>query len=135
MARVLKLDDFSRDFPSKWGLEANGSCYEVNEPFEIDVIIGYDDAQEGKTHYKKPKWNVYNTQDGDTLVCSQNGVFLVPKDKDLFVECCPKDIQKNKGIGFGTFPMDKLTKIGIGAVRAIPMPFEQREKLVTSYSV
>ena len=37
MARILKIDNFTDAFPSFYGLEGDGTCYSVTNPFSVNI--------------------------------------------------------------------------------------------------
>ncbi len=133
MSRILKIDDFEKDFPTKYGLDADGSCYEIESPFEIMIIAGYEDiSNQGEIKYKSARWEKAQTGIGDYISCSKNGTFFIPKEKECFVECTPCKESKQQDISFDTFPEKSLKKIGKDLFKLHPMSFDEREKITIS---
>ncbi len=133
MTRILKIDNFVKDFPTKYGLDADGSYYEIKEPFEIMIIVNYEDiSNQGEIKYKTPKWQKIQVREGDFISCSKNGAFFIPKEKDGFVECTPCKESKQQDISFDTFPKNSLKKIGKDLFKLHPMSFDEREKITIS---
>lgn len=130
MSTIKKIDDFEKSFPTRYGLDADGSCYEVESPFDIMIIIDYEDMDgQDKTNYKAPKWEKYKTSKGDVISCTKSGSFIIPKDKDGFVECTPLKDSKQQDISFDVFPKESLKKIGKGMFRLHPISFPERKKM------
>ena len=130
MSRILKIDDFEESFPTKYGLDADGSCYEIKSPFDIMIIVDYEDLDgQTDTKYKSPKWEKFKTSKGDVILCSKNGSFIFPKDREGFVECTPVKDSNQQDISFDTFPKNSLKKIGKDLFRMHSMPIEERKKM------
>ena len=132
MDKILRIQDFQKENPTKYGLDADGSCYEVEYPFDLMVIIGYEDLEAGFNsgmRYKTPKWEKIEASTGDTILCSKNGAFLIPKDIEGFIECSPMKESGSQEPSFDVFPKDKIKKIGKNLFRVKPIPFEDRKKM------
>jgi hypothetical protein len=130
MSRILKIDDFQKSFPTKYGLEADGSCYGVEDNLEIMVIIGYKDISDSGSLYKSPEWKKISCVKGDIIVCTKKGTFFVPIDGQGFVECSPVKPTSSQDLEFNFFPKGSLKKIGKGLVRLHPMPIEDRKEML-----
>jgi hypothetical protein len=132
MSRILKIDNFERDFPTKYGLDADGSCYEVSSPFDIMIIVDYESISgDPKEMYKKPKWEKIQANEGDFIVCNKNGTFIIPKDSDGFIECCPVKTSKQQDLDFDTFPKNSLEKKGKELFKVHSIPFKERQQMIT----
>ena len=46
MQNIKKIKDYEKSFPTKYGLDADGSCYPVDSSFNVRVLEGYN--KEGK---------------------------------------------------------------------------------------
>jgi hypothetical protein len=136
MNRILKIDGFQKANPTKYGLDADGSSYEVELPFDLMIITGYEDIDAGfksGIKYKKEIWEKIQVNPGDVIMCTKSGSFLIPNGVEGFVECSPMKESGPQEPSFDMFPMDKITKIGKNLYRVKPIPFEERKKM-TNYT-
>jgi len=132
MSTILKIQDFQKQNPTMYGLDADGSCYDVTAPFDLRIITGYEDLELGfksGIKYKTPKWEKVEVGIGDSILCSKNGAFMIPKDEQGFIECKPMKKSGSQEPNFDVFPMDKLKKIGKNIFKVKSIPFEDRQKM------
>jgi hypothetical protein len=136
MNRILKIEDFQKANLTKYGLDADGSSYEVELPFDLMIITGYEDLDAGfksGIKYKKEIWEKIQANPGDVIMCTKSGSFLIPKGVEGFVECSPMKESGSQEPSFDVFPMDKIKKIGKNLYRVKSIPFEERKKM-TNYT-
>lgn len=131
MPNILKIDQFQKDFKSKYGLDADGSCYLVKSPFYLEIISAYDREDKKSNHISKvkPVWTRINTQDGDVISVTASGCFIQLNDYTGFIECRPENLSNEEEPKFDKFPNDMLKKIGKDIIDSKPMSFEERSKI------
>jgi hypothetical protein len=133
MRRIEKIDQFIKDNPTKYGLDADGYFFEVKEDFYIECIESY--AKEGKMSgidVLKPIWTKMKAVPGDILVVNRNSSYIIPKGMDDYMECKPLQILKDKDLQDPVYTKDKLIKIGKGVFKSKPMSFKDRLKITLS---
>lgn len=131
MSRIIKIDQYTKDFPSKYGLDADGSCYEVQEDFPIEGLLSYNTINSPK--YGKilePLWSKFIAKAKDLIMSSKNGCYIKLSDRDGFVECRPISTTKSGEPQMLAFRKEVLVKIGKDAMNAYPMSFEEREQII-----
>ena len=104
MARILKIDNFTKTSPSFYGLEGDGSCYMVTKPFSLDILVSYNTKGKiGDVNYLEPTWASFDCSKGDLITCNKNGCYILPKEnlkkevKDL-INSSPMDFAETKKI-------------------------------------
>ena len=114
MSSILKIDQFQKDFKSKYGLDADGSCYLIKSSFYLEIISSYESENKESNHISKvkPIWTRINTHDGDVISVTTSGCFIQLNDYTGFIECRPENISKEGEPKFDKFPDDMLKKIG-----------------------
>lgn len=130
MPRILKIDNFQKDFKTEYGLDADGSCYIVKDSFYIEIISSYEIEELGKPQKVKPVWSKIKLMQNDVISSSIGGCFVQLKDYDGFIECRPENLSKEESPKFDAFPKELLRKIGKDVINCKPMSFEERAKLI-----
>jgi len=133
MERILKIDNFEKNFPTKYGLDSDGSCYEVITPFKIEILSGYTEPANKKgINYRDPIWEDFTTSDGDVILSSKNGAFIILKNSEGYIDCRPARSSNQQEPNMDTFPKDSINKIGKDLYRIRAMSFEDRKKITTT---
>jgi hypothetical protein len=130
MPRILKIDNFEKDFKPEYGLDADGSCYLVISSFYLEIISSYETEELGTPPKIKPVWTRIKLLQNDMISITKAGCFVQLKDYEGFVECMPENLSKEGEPKFDTFPKEMLRKIGKDIIDAKPMTFEERGKLI-----
>jgi hypothetical protein len=136
MQNIKKIKDYENSFPTKYGLDADGTCYSVNSEFNIRVLEGYD--KEGKINdldILVPIWKKISLIDNDLIMTSKRGAFLLPDGKESYIECMPDDTSGVEGPKFDSFPVKFLDKIGKQVMTNKPMNSKERKDFVTERSI
>ncbi len=134
MPRILKIDNFEKEFKPEYGLDSEGSCYIVNSPFYVEIISTYETEELGTPAKVKPIWTRIKLLQNDIISSTKSGCFLQLKDYDGFIECRPERLSKEGEPSFDRFPKEMLRKIGKDIINSKPMDFEERRKLRISRS-
>lgn len=132
MNRISKIDNFTSDFKSKYGLEAGGSSYVVKKDLYVEVISSYEIETIGEPNILKPIWSRIKLIKDDLLSVTSQGVFLELKDFEGFLECRPESSSKDGEPSFDKFDKESISKIGKDMISSNPMTFEERKKLITN---
>lgn len=131
MTRILKIDQYTNDFPSIYGLDADGSCYEIIGGLLLDALLSYkeiESIEHGK--YFEPIWTRILTIKGDLILSSKNGAFIKFMDHVGFVPCKPGQETKPGEPPMLGFPPDFIKKIGKDLMNDKPMSFEERNEVI-----
>ena len=130
MARILKIDNFTKTSPSFYGLEGDGSCYMVTKPFSLDILVSYNTKGKiGDVNYLEPTWASFDCSKGDLITCNKNGCYIEPQKSESFVECRPNKKTKPGEPSFDRFPKENLKKEGKDLINSSPMDFAERKKI------
>jgi hypothetical protein len=133
MSRILKIDNFTNDFPSVYGLDADGTCYEVKEPFYLEVIIGYESKGTiSGVKYFEPKWSKIKCEKGDLITASKSGCYLQAKGSEGFMECKPVSETPEGSPGLENIPSKFMNKVGKDLMNIRPLSFEERNKITSA---
>lgn len=130
MSRILKIDNFEKDFEPKYGLDSGGSCYIIKKSFPLEVISSYDIEELEEPKKLKPVWSSIKCLEGDIISITKSGSFIQFKDYIGFIECRPENISKKGEPDFDRFPKDMIKKIGKNMIDSKPMTLEERAKLI-----
>ncbi len=133
MNRILKIDNFVKDFPSIYGLDADGTCYQVNDSFFLEVLTGYD--SKGKisgVNYFEPTWSKFRCDKGDLITVSKSGCFIQPKDSEGFMECRPESLTPEGEPKLEAIPKKFITKIAKDVMDIHSLSFEDRNKIASA---
>jgi len=130
MRRIFKIDNFTKDSKSKYGLDSGGSCYIVTQPFHIEIISAYPIEVLGTPNKLKYEWNKIKLYNDDVISVTNSGCFVELKGYDGFIECRPERTSKEGEPSYDRFPIKSLEKIGKGMISSNPMSFEERKKVV-----
>jgi hypothetical protein len=130
MPRILKIDNFEKDFKPEYGLDSDGSCYIVKSPFYIEIISSYEIEELGTPPKIKPVWSRIKLMQNDIISVTKSGCFAQLKDYDGFVECKPENLSGEGEPKFDRFPKEMLRKIGKDIINSKPMTFEERGKII-----
>jgi|688.fasta_scaffold209343_2 hypothetical protein len=133
MTRISKIDDFQKEFPYRYGLPQDGSCYDVNYSFMIQVLTSYKEiyGQSG-IKYVEPVWENYTTKEGDTIISSKSGAYIIPLNSDGFIECRPIRNSGPQEPSFDVFDKNSISLVGKDLFRLHSMSFEERKKITTA---
>lgn len=133
MGRILKIDNFVKDFPSIYGLDADGTCYQVNDSFYVEVLTGYESKGTiSGIPYFEPKWTKFVCNKGDVIVASKSGCYIQPKDTEGFMECRPESKSPEGEPKLEAIPKDFLTKIAKDVINTNSLSFSERNKITSS---
>ena len=133
MSRILKIDNFTKDFPSVYGLDADGTCYEVKEPFYLEVIIGYESKGTiSRVKYFEPTWSKIKCEKGDLITASKSGCYLQAKGSEGFMECKPVSETPEGSPGLENIPSKFMNKVGKDLMNIRPLSFEERNKITSA---
>lgn len=132
MPRITKLDDFSKDSKSRYGLESGGSCYIVKDPFYLEIIELYKIEKIETPQTLKTQWSKIKTMEGDLISVTDSGCFIELVGYNGFVECRPEKIGKEGEPSFDSLPQGYLEKIGRDMIDSNPMTFDERGKVIMS---
>jgi hypothetical protein len=133
MSRILKIDNFANDFPSVYGLDADGTCYEVKEPFYLEVIIGYESKGTiSGVKYFEPTWSKIKCEKGDLITASKSGCYLQAKGSEGFMECKPVSETPEGSPGLENIPSKFMNKVGKDLMNIRPLSFEERNKITSA---
>lgn len=135
MRKIDKIDQFNQAFPIKYGLDADGACYEVQGDLFIEALLNYEEHDSpayGK--YLEPIWTKILANIGDLILSSKNGTFIKFQDHIGFVECKPVQDTKPGEPPMLRFPKESLKKIGNDLMSSNPMSLEERELIKTERS-
>jgi len=130
MPRILKIDSFSKEFKSNYGLDSGGTCYMVKEPFYLEIIQSYDIDKIQTPQTLKMKWGRIKTTKGDLISVTDSGCFIELVGYNGFVECRPEKIEKGGTPSFSSLPGEYLKKIGKDLINSTPMSFDDRNKVI-----
>lgn len=136
MQNIKKIKDYEKSFPTKYGLDADGSCYSVNTGFYIRVLEGY--TKEGKIEkldILSPVWKKILLVENDLIMVSKKGSFLLPTENESYIECMPDDMSGAEGPKFDAFPKKFLDKIGTQIITNTPMTSKEKEDFVIERSI
>ena len=131
MPRILKIDNFIKDFPVSYGLESDGTCYEVTNPFYIEIIEEY--KKEGEIQEQPrfaPVWVKISTKEGDLISITESGSFIKLKGFDGFVACRPFNPRPEGEPSFNKFPDGMVEKIGKGLITGNTLSMEDRKNII-----
>lgn len=129
MGNILKIDKFSNVSKSLYGLEANGNCYTVKEPFYLEAIIFYDKDFSGEIPKLSPSWAKLKAEKGDIISVTNEGCYIELNDYPGYIECRPETLSDKESPKFDKFPEDNLVKIGQNLLKCKPMTFEERKNV------
>lgn len=129
MGNILKIDDFTKDSKSKYGLESGGTCYLVKEPFYLEAIIFYEKDESGGVHKLNPSWVRIKTQKDDLISVTNDGCYIELKDYDGYLECRPESISSKESPKFDRFSLKNLQKTGKNLLKCNPMIFDERKNV------
>jgi hypothetical protein len=132
MNKISRIDNFTADSKSKYGLEAGGTSYMINKDFYIEVLSSYDIEKIGEPNILKPVWSRIKLINGDIISVTSSGAFLELKDFEGFLECRPESSSKEGEPSFDRFIKENISKIGKDMISSNPMTLEERKKLITS---
>ena len=133
MSRILKIDNFAKDFPSVYGLDADGTCYEVKEPFYLEVIIGYESKGTiSGVKYFEPTWSKIKCEKGDLITASKSGCYLQAKGSEGFMECKPVSETPEGSPELENIPSKFMNKVGKDLMNIRPLSFEERNKITSA---
>lgn len=133
MRRILKIDNFVKDFPSKYGLDADGSCYEVIDSFYMEVLTGYElKGTISGIDYFLPTWSRFKCIKGDLISVSKNGCYIQAKDTGGFMECKPESKISGGEPNLVVMPGNFLNKIGKDIMNIHSLSFQERNKIASS---
>lgn len=133
MSRILKLDDYEKSSPSIYGLEADGTCYELNSDIKMQVITGYSEPDKtADLKFREPNWESMVAKPGDILVVSNSCCYIIPKGNEGYMECRPEPRGGSQEPSFDRFDTADLTTIGKGLYRCHSLPFDVRKKITTA---
>lgn len=121
---IRNIRDFKKDDTAKYGLDGVGYFYEVSDPFDIEILTGYDESKEG---YKK-RWEKIKTSDGDTISVGKDKTYLYPNDFDGFVECRPRK-EEHSSLWNKMTNDKKIKKIGKTPSGSRPLLMSERSEL------
>lgn len=116
---------------STYGLFPLGYRYEVKEPFEIEILAGYNE----KDHQKmEPSWEKIKTIPGDLIGVTKDRAYLYPSETEGFVECRP--VQSESSSVWNRLGSEEtLEKLGKTPSGSRPLPMEERKKLSLSRGI
>jgi len=132
MPRILNIDKFQKEFKTEYGLDSDGSCYIVKNPFYVEIVSSYEIEELGKPAKVKPVWTKIKLLQNDVISSSNGGCFVQLKDYDGFIECRPENLSKEGEPKFDRFSKEMLRKIGKDIINSKPMSFEKRSKLIVA---
>jgi hypothetical protein len=133
MSRILKIDNFAKDFPSVYGLDADGSCYEVKESFYLEVITGYESKGTiSGVKYFEPTWSKIKCDKGDLISASKSGCYLQAKGTDGFMECRPISEAPEGNPKLENIPLNFVVKTGKDLMNVNSLSFAERNKITSS---
>ena len=136
MARIFKIDNFTENFPSFYGLEGDGTCYMVTKPFSLDILVSYKiKGKIGDINHLEPDWTEFECSEGDLITCNKNGCYIEPQKSEAFVECRPNKKTKPGEPSFDTFPKDNLKKEGKDLINSLSMDFKERKKITITSGI
>ena len=119
------------DSKSIYGLFPVGYRYEVKEPFEIEILAGYNKKDHGKM---EPSWEKIKTIPGDLIGVGTNKTYLYPNETEGFVECRP--VQSESSPVWNRLGSEKnLEKIGKTPSGSKPLSMDERKKLSLSRGI
>lgn len=130
MSRIQKIDNYQKDFPNVYGIESD-FCYAVVEDFTAQALIEYKESGtiSGIKCYE-PSWNLINILDGDYLMSSKNGLYVLLKDFDGLIEIRPQKEIGSQKPSFDFINKECLVKIGKDSVNSKIMSLEERTKII-----
>ena len=129
MGNILKIDNFSNEFKSKYGLESNGNCYIVKDPFYVEVITFYKKEYSDEIPKLIPSWTRIKAEKDDLISITNSGCYIEIKGYTGYLECRPEIISKKGSPSFDKFPEQKLEMIGKNLLKCNPMTFEERKNV------
>jgi hypothetical protein len=133
MSRILKIDNFAKDFPSIYGLDADGSCYEVKEPLYLEVITGYESKGTiSGIPYFEPMWSKIKCDKGDLISASKSGCYLQAKGTEGYMECRPLSEAPEGSPKLENIPQDFITKVGKDLMNINSLSFGERNKITSA---
>ena len=130
MGNILKIDKFSNVSKSLYGLEANGNCYTVKEPFYLEAITSYEKDSSGEMKKITPSWNKIRAEKDDLISVVKDGCYIELNDYPGYIECRPESLSDKESPKFDKFPEDNLERIGQNLLKCKPMTFEERKNLL-----
>ena len=131
MSRILKIDQFAKDFPSIYGLSADGTSYNIIQDITIEALLSYresDSAEYGKC--LEAVWTKIVANKGGMIMASKNGVFFKPINYEGYIECRPLSDTKIGEPQMLKFTNKDLEEIGKGLINCHPMSFEDMNKII-----
>lgn len=131
MERILKIDQFVKSFPSKYGLASDGSYYDVLEDFYCEALISYEKKGKiGEVDYLEPVWQKFKAIKEDTIISSLSGAYLQPKDYEELIEIRPTSFSNEGDPSFDRFNKKILYRIGKDITQKKIMDSESKGKLI-----
>jgi hypothetical protein len=131
MPRILKIDQFVKDFPSMYGLNADGTSYNIQHDITIEALLSYTESESAE--YGKcleAVWSKIVANKGGIIMASKNGVFFKPIDYEGFIECRPVSDTKIGEPQMLRFKNGDLKEIGKGLINCHPMSFEDMDEII-----
>lgn len=129
MARILKLDKFSNNSKSMYGLEGDGACFIVKKPFYVEVLSFYNREAEGDIIKLTPSWTRIKLQNGDLISVTKEECYVELKDFEGFIPCRPENPASEETPSFSKFEIENLDRIGKNVMKSKPMPFDERKNV------
>lgn len=132
MNSIKKIQDFTSDIKSNYGLDGIGYFYEILDPFDIEILVGYDkESSKGET---KIKWGKIKTKIGDLISVGKNKTYFHPEDFEGFVECRP--VKKEYSTLWNKLADDsKIKKMGKTPTGNRPLLMSERDELSLNRSL
>ncbi len=132
MHRILSIDQFTKDFPSRYGIESKSDCYIVDEPFFLEILLGYQEyANLDGIKLMSPVWKKMIAYEGDVIAVNLLGTYIIPNENNFYIECRPLSKTKVDEPSFDRFSEYPLSKIGKNVMGSVhPMSFSQRKELM-----
>jgi hypothetical protein len=116
-----------------YGLVADGTCYEVKEPFYLEVISGYESKGTiSGVKYFEPTWSKIKCENGDLIPASKCGCYLQTKVYEGFMECRPVQEAPEGTPKLENIPSKFMNKVGKDLMNIHPLSFEERNKITSA---
>jgi hypothetical protein len=132
-----KIKEYAKASDSKYGLESDGSFYEVINEFYLEVLEGYEKTEEKYSGFNllKPIWKELKAMKKDLLLISNKSAFIKPDGSSYYIECKPKESKNKETPNLSRFSENNIKKIGKKLERTLLMNKEEIKKIILIRSI
>jgi hypothetical protein len=134
MNKILKINNFTEESGSRYGLDTGGTCYIVKKPFHAELNVFYNREPYGKGIKLTPSWAKIKLENGDMISVTDDECYVELKGFNGFLQCRPDGLLDKKDAkleepNFISFPIENLERIGKNILKCKPMAFDDRKNV------